>query len=57
MQVKVQIFRRFVLLLTTAEDRWVLIFLFGLGYVWTQEGYDWVPTLVILKLNRSALCV
>jgi actin related protein 2/3 complex subunit 1A/1B len=26
-------------------------------YVWTQEGSDWVPTLVILKLNRAALCV
>lgn len=26
-------------------------------YVWTQEGHDWVPTLVILKLNRAALCV
>ena len=29
-------------------------FLFGLRYVWTQEGSDWVPTLVILKLNRAA---
>ncbi|KAG8072922.1 hypothetical protein GUJ93_ZPchr0006g44222 [Zizania palustris] len=27
------------------------------SYVWTQEGHDWVPTLVILKLNRAALCV
>jgi actin related protein 2/3 complex subunit 1A/1B len=27
------------------------------SYVWTQEGSDWVPTLVILKLNRAALCV
>ncbi|XP_044952627.1 actin-related protein 2/3 complex subunit 1B-like [Hordeum vulgare subsp. vulgare] len=27
------------------------------SYVWTQEGQDWVPTLVILKLNRAALCV
>ena len=34
-----------------------LFFLFGLRYVWTQEGSDWVPTLVILKLNRAALCV
>ena len=58
MQVKVQISRRFVLLLTPAVDIWVLIFfLFGLRYVWTQEGSDWVPTLVILKLNRAALCV
>jgi len=27
------------------------------SYVWTQEGSDWIPTLVILKLNRAALCV
>ncbi|XP_062221548.1 actin-related protein 2/3 complex subunit 1B-like isoform X2 [Phragmites australis] len=27
------------------------------SYVWTLEGPDWVPTLVILKLNRAALCV
>ncbi|WVZ73137.1 hypothetical protein U9M48_021482 [Paspalum notatum var. saurae] len=27
------------------------------SYVWTQERADWVPTLVILKLNRAALCV
>ncbi|CAL5403932.1 unnamed protein product [Camellia sinensis] len=27
------------------------------SYVWNQEGADWVPTLVILRLNRAALCV
>lgn len=27
------------------------------SYVWNQEGSDWVPTLVILRLNRAALCV
>ncbi|XP_058219413.1 actin-related protein 2/3 complex subunit 1A-like isoform X1 [Rhododendron vialii] len=27
------------------------------SYVWNQEGVDWVPTLVILRLNRAALCV
>lgn len=26
-------------------------------YVWNQEGAEWVPTLVILRLNRAALCV
>ncbi|KAG0530188.1 hypothetical protein BDA96_05G163900 [Sorghum bicolor] len=26
-------------------------------YVRTQEGSDWVPTLVIFKLNPAALCV
>ncbi|XAR49515.1 hypothetical protein NMG60_11032748 [Bertholletia excelsa] len=27
------------------------------SYVWNQEGAEWVPTLVILRLNRAALCV
>ncbi|XP_038712364.1 actin-related protein 2/3 complex subunit 1A-like [Tripterygium wilfordii] len=27
------------------------------SYVWNQEGPEWVPTLVILRLNRAALCV
>ncbi|KAL4573958.1 hypothetical protein LXL04_020780 [Taraxacum kok-saghyz] len=27
------------------------------SYVWNQEGSVWVPTLVILRLNRAALCV
>ncbi|KAJ8763055.1 hypothetical protein K2173_023260 [Erythroxylum novogranatense] len=27
------------------------------SYVWNQEGSEWVPTLVILRLNRAALCV
>ncbi|KAG8386761.1 hypothetical protein BUALT_Bualt03G0182600 [Buddleja alternifolia] len=26
-------------------------------YVWSQEATEWVPTLVILRLNRAALCV
>lgn len=26
-------------------------------YVWNQEASGWVPTLVILRLNRAALCV
>ncbi|KAK2633351.1 hypothetical protein Ddye_032748 [Dipteronia dyeriana] len=26
------------------------------SYVWNQEGSEWVPTLVILRLNRAALC-
>ncbi|XP_042044013.1 actin-related protein 2/3 complex subunit 1A-like [Salvia splendens] len=27
------------------------------SYVWSQEASEWVPTLVILRLNRAALCV
>uniref|UniRef100_A0A803MLI2 Arp2/3 complex 41 kDa subunit n=1 Tax=Chenopodium quinoa TaxID=63459 RepID=A0A803MLI2_CHEQI len=27
------------------------------SYVWHHEGGEWVPTLVILRLNRAALCV
>lgn len=27
------------------------------SYVWNQEASEWVPTLVILKINRAALCV
>ncbi|XP_021898322.1 actin-related protein 2/3 complex subunit 1B-like [Carica papaya] len=27
------------------------------SYVWNLEGPEWVPTLVILRLNRAALCV
>lgn len=27
------------------------------SYVWNLEGAEWVPTLVILRLNRAALCV
>ncbi|KAM0048813.1 putative transcription factor WD40-like family [Helianthus debilis subsp. tardiflorus] len=27
------------------------------SYVWNEEGSLWVPTLVILRLNRAALCV
>ncbi|EPS60788.1 hypothetical protein M569_14013, partial [Genlisea aurea] len=27
------------------------------SYVWSQEATEWVPTLVILRLNRAALCV
>nr|XP_009603259.2 actin-related protein 2/3 complex subunit 1A-like [Nicotiana tomentosiformis] len=27
------------------------------SYVWNQEASGWVPTLVILRLNRAALCV
>ncbi|KAL4190610.1 hypothetical protein AMTRI_Chr07g76580 [Amborella trichopoda] len=27
------------------------------SYVWNQDGPEWVPTLVILRLNRAALCV
>ncbi|XP_021604924.1 actin-related protein 2/3 complex subunit 1A isoform X3 [Manihot esculenta] len=27
------------------------------SYVWNKEGPEWVPTLVILRLNRAALCV
>nr|KYP47643.1 Actin-related protein 2/3 complex subunit 1 [Cajanus cajan] len=27
------------------------------SYVWNLEGSEWVPTLVILRLNRAALCV
>ncbi|KAK4799027.1 hypothetical protein SAY86_024392 [Trapa natans] len=26
------------------------------SYVWSLEGSEWVPTLVILRLNRAALC-
>ena len=29
----------------------------NLRYVWNQEASEWVPTLVILRLNRAALCV
>lgn len=31
--------------------------LFLSSYVWNLEGSEWVPTLVILRLNRAALCV
>eukprot|EP00252_Welwitschia_mirabilis_P004238 TRINITY_DN14513_c0_g1_i2.p1 TRINITY_DN14513_c0_g1~~TRINITY_DN14513_c0_g1_i2.p1 ORF type:complete len:413 (-),score=67.24 TRINITY_DN14513_c0_g1_i2:411-1649(-) len=27
------------------------------SYVWSQEGTEWSPTLVILRLNRAAICV
>ncbi|KAL8481066.1 hypothetical protein ACS0TY_027014 [Phlomoides rotata] len=27
------------------------------SYVWSQEATEWIPTLVILRLNRAALCV
>ncbi|KAL5732217.1 Actin-related protein 2/3 complex subunit 1A [Ranunculus cassubicifolius] len=27
------------------------------SYVWNREASEWVPTLVILRLNRAALCV
>ncbi|GMH12643.1 hypothetical protein Nepgr_014484 [Nepenthes gracilis] len=27
------------------------------SYVWNHEAAEWVPTLVILRLNRAALCV
>ncbi|GER55112.1 actin-related protein 2/3 complex subunit [Striga asiatica] len=27
------------------------------SYVWSKEASEWVPTLVILRLNRAALCV
>ncbi|CAA0823897.1 Actin-related protein 2/3 complex subunit 1A [Striga hermonthica] len=27
------------------------------SYVWSLEASEWVPTLVILRLNRAALCV
>ncbi|XVF58554.1 hypothetical protein PTKIN_Ptkin07bG0075500 [Pterospermum kingtungense] len=27
------------------------------SYVWNQEGLELIPTLVILRLNRAALCV
>ncbi|GAB4859706.1 Actin- protein 2/3 complex subunit 1A [Ancistrocladus abbreviatus] len=27
------------------------------SYVWNYEAAEWVPTLVILRLNRAALCV
>lgn len=27
------------------------------SYVWNQEASEWIPTLVILRLNRAALCV
>ncbi|KAJ0883216.1 putative WD40/YVTN repeat-like-containing domain superfamily [Helianthus annuus] len=27
------------------------------GTGWNEEGSLWVPTLVILRLNRAALCV
>ncbi|KAK4487114.1 hypothetical protein RD792_006429, partial [Penstemon davidsonii] len=27
------------------------------SYVWSKETTEWVPTLVILRLNRAALCV
>uniref|UniRef100_A0A1D1XKN6 Actin-related protein 2/3 complex subunit n=1 Tax=Anthurium amnicola TaxID=1678845 RepID=A0A1D1XKN6_9ARAE len=27
------------------------------SYVWNHEGSEWLPTLVILRLNRAALCV
>ncbi|KAL8151126.1 hypothetical protein V2J09_020934 [Rumex salicifolius] len=27
------------------------------SYVWNLESSEWVPTLVILRLNRAALCV
>ncbi len=30
----------------------------GVGrYVWTLEGNEWQPTLVILRLNRAAISV
>ncbi|KAL5672137.1 hypothetical protein ACJX0J_016443, partial [Zea mays] len=38
-------------------ERWVLIYSFSYGYVCTQERSDWVPNLVIFKLNRAALYV
>ena len=34
-----------------------LLFFFLPRYVWNLEGSEWVPTLVILRLNRAALCV
>lgn len=27
------------------------------SYVWSLEGTEWLPTLVILRLNRAAICV
>ncbi|XP_057861255.1 actin-related protein 2/3 complex subunit 1A [Cryptomeria japonica] len=27
------------------------------SYVWSLEGVEWLPTLVILRLNRAAICV
>lgn len=27
------------------------------SYVWNHEAAEWIPTLVILRLNRAALCV
>jgi hypothetical protein len=27
------------------------------AYVWTQEGDEWKPHLVILRINRAATCV
>ena len=43
----------------------LFIYMFHIGlpisflsrYVWNLEGSEWVPTLVILRLNRAALCV
>lgn len=32
-------------------------YVFLSSYVWNQEASEWVPTLVILRLNRAALCV
>ncbi|KAL9252192.1 Actin-related protein [Drosera capensis] len=32
-------------------------YMFFKRYVWNQEATEWVPTLVILRLNRAALCV
>ncbi|RVW32995.1 Actin-related protein 2/3 complex subunit 1B [Vitis vinifera] len=29
----------------------------GIHMFWNQEAAEWVPTLVILRLNRAALCV
>ncbi|WZZ35534.1 hypothetical protein YC2023_018935 [Brassica napus] len=27
------------------------------SYVWNLEGGEWIPTLIILRLSRAALCV
>lgn len=35
----------------------IIFITFFASYVWNLEGAEWVPTLVILRLNRAALCV
>ncbi|KAL8055353.1 hypothetical protein ABFX02_04G050600 [Erythranthe guttata] len=42
---------------STSSNRIVTVSHDRNSYVWSQEATEWVPTLVILRLNRAALCV